>query len=272
MNGKGRSIVVMASVVSLSGFVARAELPVSATLTAHEITPDEAVLSSHDEGSVLKLAQNAEERLSGSPSASSMHETQAAQGVLHGSSEAPTPGHDAGTPGLQGPPAAATRAHVPRLEGDQDVDHGVHQHDSGPSGHMMGVEDEREHMTGHTGEASGPSGDMSGHMDGARMDHSRMHETGTMGGPAGGMMSGSAPGQDESMMEPAGSMMGGDAVPEMHHGDGIMGGSSHEGMHDGMMGGATEGDAGGRMHRGSKGPETGSPGGGHTGGMMGGGG
>jgi hypothetical protein len=229
MNGKGRSILVMVGVVSLSGFVARAELPFSVTLTAHEITPEEAVLSSHDKGSVPRLAQNAGERLSGSSPASSMHQTQATQGVLHGSSEAPAPGLDAGIPDSQEPPAEATRMHEPKLEGDHDTDHDAHQHDSGSSEHMMGAEDQPEHMTRHTGETRGPSDDMNGHMDDAGTDHSRMHETG------------------------------------------MMGGSSHEDMHEGMMGGATEGDAGGRMHGGSEGPETGTPGGGHTGGMMGGG-
>ncbi len=118
MNGKGKAIVVMASVVSLSGFVARAEVPVSVTSAAHEITSDEAVLSSHDEGAVLRLAQNAGERLSGSSSASSMHQTQATQGALHGSSEAPAPGHDAGMPGSQGAPEEIPRMHEPKFEGD----------------------------------------------------------------------------------------------------------------------------------------------------------
>ncbi len=93
----------------------------------------------------------------------------------------------------------------------------AHQHDSGTGEHMTGVEG----MGSHSEEMVDSMGD-------GNVEHSRMHEAGTMGEPAGGIMSGNTRDQGEPMTEPAGG-----AVPEMRHrrnSDEMMPGHSHEGM------------------------------------------
>jgi hypothetical protein len=105
--------------------------------------------------------------------------------------------------------------------GTHEHDADTHQHDSGTGEHMMGAEG----MGSHSEDMVGPMGD-------GKVEDSRMPEAGAMGEPDGGMMSGNARGQAESMMGTAGG-----AVPGMHH-------------DDRMMGGGTEGNHGGRMRGG----------------------
>lgn len=109
---------------------------------------------------------------------------------------------------------------------------GAHEHESATEHHHSGTSEDTaggEGMGRHSKDVVGPTGEHN-------VDHSRMHETGTMEETAKETTSGNASAQDESTMGPTGGMAG-DAAPRMHH-------------DDGMMGSGTEDDHGGRMHGG----------------------
>ncbi len=246
MIGARQAMILLASALPALGVApAAAQLPVSVSLHAKEITKAEAVQSVGRSGSVLKLVR---------------HTT-----VAHptGSPGEMAPAHEPRTP-TEGRQDAA-RIHETAVEAIRGImrgrEEGKGSHATGTGEHGKRKGQNREEMEDHMDETPGQ---MMGHTG---MERSRMHETGMMGGPEGNMMSTTGAEGLESMMGPGGGMRGGGAVPEMHHGDRMMGERGQDGM---MGGGMPGGPRTGGMHGGTETPGTG--GGPGNGGMMGGGG
>ncbi len=233
VKGMASPILVMVGLVFLGGWSARAEPAIA--LRADEITEEDGPGVPSSRQALPERVVNHEQGLQED------HEVihQDGPGTHDHNSDTHQHGadahqHDSGTgehmTGVEG--MGSHSEEMVDSMGDGNVEHS-RMHEAGtmgePAGGIMSgnTRDQGEPMTDVEGTGS-HSEEMVGPMGNGNEEYSRMHESGAMSEPGGGMMSGNTRDQGEPMTEPAGG-----AVPEMRHrrnSDEMMPGHSHEGM------------------------------------------